>query len=78
MEEIQSFENYLIRKHRKIWNLVYAAFKYHHLMDLYFQSSPDKSKKDQFIEILKEIQQFIQKPEEEAENPERTCNHFNP
>ena len=47
-------------------------------MDLYFQSSPDKSKKDQFIEILKEIQQFIQKPEEEAENPERTCNHFNP
>ncbi len=50
---MSSFENYLIKKNKKIWNLVYAAFKYSHIMDLYFLNAEGKSKKEQFLELWK-------------------------
>jgi hypothetical protein len=36
IEEMGTLENYLIKKNKKICNIVYAAFKYSHLIDLYF------------------------------------------
>lgn len=49
VEEMSTFENYLIKKNKKIWNIVYAAYKYSHIIDLYFLNAEGKSKKDQFL-----------------------------
>lgn len=45
IEEMGSFENYLIKKNKKIWNIVYAAYKYSHIVDLYFLNAEGKTKR---------------------------------
>lgn len=39
IEEMSALENYFIKKNKKIWNIVYAAYKYSHIIDLYFLNS---------------------------------------
>jgi hypothetical protein len=55
LEEMGTFENYLIKKNKKIWNIVYAAHKYSHMIDLYFYNPENKPKKEQFLELWKEV-----------------------
>ena len=53
IEEVSTFENYLTKKNKKIWNLIYAAYKYSHMVDLYFLNEEGAEKKDSFFKAWK-------------------------
>lgn len=76
LEEMSALENYLIKKNKKIWNIVYAAYKYSHIIDLYFLSAEGKTKKDQFLELWKEVIEGLRAGE--LGEGEKTCNHLDP
>jgi hypothetical protein len=45
VEEMSTFENYLTKKNKKIWSFIYAAYKYSHIVDLYFYNPQNRPKK---------------------------------
>jgi hypothetical protein len=66
----------LIKKNKKLWNIVYAAYKYSHIVDLYFYNPEKKPFKEQFIELWKEVVDSFRS--EDFTEGERTCNYLHP
>lgn len=43
LDEISSFEKYLIKKNKKILSVIYLAFKFPHFVELYFKEPTDQA-----------------------------------
>ena len=77
IEEVTTFENYLTKKNKKIWNIVYAAYKYSHMVDLFFLSAPGVEKKEQFKTLWKKVYEES-KDFNDSPNSPKTCNYIHP
>jgi hypothetical protein len=76
-EEVSTLENYLNKKNKKICNIVYAAYKYSHIIDLYFYNPDNRPKRDQFQDNWRELTEFLKREEAPADH-DKTCNYLHP